>query len=105
MKILKVELKKSKDDEPIVSIWKENKSHEIEFEHFYLTSGFGIYCCNEFLRSLHTGLDINFVNFTQYYNLLYVINTYLPLNIEDVEINEVKEKIKDQLQKLLNSIA
>lgn len=100
MKILKIELKKSKDGKPMVSVWKENKSHKI-VEHFYLTSGFGLYCCNEFLRSLHTGLEIKFINFTQYYNLLHVINTYLPLNIDDIKLNDVKEKIKDKLQNYL----
>lgn len=91
MKILKVELKKSKDDEPMVSVWKEDETGELQFEHFYLTTGFGIYCCNEFLRSLHTGLEIKFVNFTQYYNLLYVINTYLPLNT----VSELMKKAEE----------
>ena len=35
-----------------------------------ITQGFQIHIVNEFLRSLESGLDIEFVNYTQYNDLL-----------------------------------
>ena len=34
--------------------------------HFPLTQGFQIHCCNEYLRALDTGFDIEFVTYRQY---------------------------------------
>ena len=38
--------------------------------HFPLYKGFQIHTCNEFLRSLDTGIDIEFVTYKQYADLI-----------------------------------
>ncbi|WP_352420771.1 hypothetical protein [Proteiniborus sp.] len=48
-------------------------------EEFSLTNPNSIHQCNEFLRSLNTGIEIKFENFIQYINLLQDIA--LKLNI------------------------
>lgn len=46
-------------------IEKENQSNE-----YSLINAISIHRCNEFLRSLGTGLEIKFYNFKQYNHLL-----------------------------------
>lgn len=38
--------------------------------HFPLYEGFQVHTCNEFLRSLDTGVDIEFVTYKQYADLI-----------------------------------
>ena len=38
--------------------------------HFPLYQGFQVHICNEFLRSLDTGIDIEFVTYKQYAELI-----------------------------------
>ncbi len=38
--------------------------------HFPLCEGFQVHTCNEFLRSLDTGMDIKFVTYKQYGSLI-----------------------------------
>lgn len=80
-KIVNIELKASKEGEPLVSIWTKYSNDILTFKHFYLTTGFGVHMCNEFLRSLHTELDIKFLNFKQYNKLLQEVNNLCPLEI------------------------
>ncbi|VDG74684.1 Uncharacterised protein [Clostridium carnis] len=117
MKILKVELKKSKDGEPMVSVWKKDNNDMLIFQHFILTTGFGIHCCNEFLRLLHTGIEIKFVNFKQYHELLQRINKQFPFTIKSIPadteesilrsevINKIQGLSIEQLKELMVNIA
>lgn len=68
--ITKMELKESSNGKPMVSVWFKivGGSHkgQLIFANFMLTSAFGIHKTNEFLRSLGTGLNVSFDNFSQY---------------------------------------
>lgn len=74
VKLDKLELKASKKGDPMVSAWftilegkyKNNKL----FMNQVITQGFQIHIANEFLRTMGTGVDVEFVNYTQYANLL-----------------------------------
>ena len=74
VKLDKLELKASKKGNPMVSAWftilegkyKNNKL----FMNQVITQGFQIHIANEFLRTMGTGVDVEFVNYTQYANLL-----------------------------------
>ncbi len=70
----KLELKKSKTGNPMLSCWlkiadgKYKKS--LIFYNQVLVKGFGMHAANEFLRSLDSGIEIEFVNFKQYHEML-----------------------------------
>ncbi len=51
---------------------------EDEIQH-YLDDSFKIHECNEFLRSLDTGIDIEFSGFVQYRVQISLINNLLPI--------------------------
>lgn len=74
VEINKMELKKSKKGDPMLSIWFKiiNGSHKgnLIFYNQVLTTGFGLHNANEMLRSMDSGVDIEFVNFKQYNNML-----------------------------------
>lgn len=70
----KIELTASKAGDPMVSIWfkvlvGEYKGSRI-FMNQVVTQGFQIHIVDEFLRSMDTGLDIDFKTYKQYGNLL-----------------------------------
>lgn len=70
----KLELKASKNNKPMVSAWfkilaGKNKGQFI-FMNQVIEQGFQIHIMNEFLRSLQTGAEITFTNYTQYAELL-----------------------------------
>lgn len=75
VKVQQAELKESKTSgKPMVSIWF--KITEGEFKNsiiFYnqvIASGFGLHMADEFLRSLETGIDVEFVSFRQYADMI-----------------------------------
>lgn len=120
MKILRLSLRKSNESLPVLSVVKQIEGEEYPTgEMFPLNTAFGRHHANEFLRSLHTGLEIKFVNFKQFIKLLKEINTYLPLEIENKPIlADTKENIlrgelitkiyelsADKLEELLKYIA
>ena len=80
----KLELKKSKNGDPMVSCWFKVLTGEFKnsiiFMNQVITQGFQVHIVNEFLRSLDTGLEIEFVNYSGYAKLL----------------NDVKESIDKQ---------
>lgn len=74
VKVDKMELKASKKGDPLVSIWftiieGKHKNSKI-FLNQLILKGFQIHLMNEFLRSMDTGLDIEFVDYKQYANLI-----------------------------------
>lgn len=70
----KLELVASKAGDPMVSIWFKIVNGEFKgsriFMNQVITQGFQVHIVNELLRSMDTGLDIEFVTYKQYGNLL-----------------------------------
>ncbi|HAK43933.1 MAG TPA: hypothetical protein DCM59_16100 [Clostridium sp.] len=74
VEVNKLELKKSKKGDPMLSIWFKILDGEykgsIIFYNQVMSQGFGIHNSNEMLRSLDSGVDIEFVNFKKYHQML-----------------------------------
>ena len=74
VKLVKLELKATKKGDPMVSAWFEILEGDYKksklFMNQVVTQGFQLHIVNEFLKSLHTGLDIEFVDYKQYAELL-----------------------------------
>lgn len=70
----KMELKESKKGSPMVSIWfkilEGSFKNSIIFYNQVIVAGFGLHMANEMLRSLDSGVDIEFENYHQYNDLL-----------------------------------
>lgn len=70
----KMELTASKAGDPMVSVWFKVLAGDFKggriFYNQVVTQGFQIHLVDKFLRSLDTGLDIEFVTYKQYGNLL-----------------------------------
>ena len=70
----KLELKKSKKGDPMLSCWMKVAAGEYKgsliFYNQVLTTGFGLHNANEFLRSLDTDVKVDFTNFKQYHEML-----------------------------------
>lgn len=74
VKIEKLELVKSKKNDPMFSCWMkiingENKGSMI-FMNQVMTQGFQIHIVDEFLRSLDSGIDIEFKTYSQFAKML-----------------------------------
>lgn len=74
VEINKLELKESKKGDPMLSIWFKILAGEFEnsiiFYNQVLTTGFGLHKANEMLRSLDSGVEVEFKNFKQYHEML-----------------------------------
>ena len=74
VKVDKMELKSSKKGDPMVSIWftiLEGKYKKSKiFLNQVITQGFQIHIINELLKSMGTDLNIEFVDYKQYADLL-----------------------------------
>ena len=74
VEVNKMELIASKKGDPMVTIWFKVVSGEYKgsliFFNQVITQGFQIHIVNELLRSMNTGLDIEFKTYKQYGNLL-----------------------------------
>lgn len=74
VEIAKLELKESKKGDPMVAVWFRILNGEFEnamiFMNQVITKGFQIHIVNEFLRSLNSGLDVDFETYSQYNDLL-----------------------------------
>ena len=72
--IQKLELKKSSSGNPMVSCWFRivdgTRKGQLIFMNQVITQGFQIHIVNEFLRSLGTGVDVEFESYSQYAKLL-----------------------------------
>lgn len=84
VEIAKLELKESKKGDPMVACWFKILEGEYKgsmlFMNQVITQGFQINIVNEFLRSLGTGINVEFEDYEQYNNLLMDI-------LEDIEGN------------------
>ncbi len=70
----KMELTASKSGKPMVSVWFKILSGDYKGSRMFMNQvveqAFQIHSMNEFLRSLDSGKDIEFVSYRQYGNLL-----------------------------------
>jgi hypothetical protein len=86
VEINKMELKLSKNDNPMLSVWfkvlaGDNKGRLI-FMNQVITQKFQIHITNEFLRSLDSGLDVRFVDYGQYEQLIMDIHEAIDGKLE-----------------------
>lgn len=86
VKIDKLELTASKAGDPMVSVWFKILTGDLKgsriFMNQVITQGFQIHIVNEFLRSLDTDIDIEFVTYKQYGNLLMDVIEAIDGNLE-----------------------
>jgi hypothetical protein len=84
--VQKLELTASKKGDPMVTIWFKVLAGEYEgsliFMNQVVTKGFQIHIVNELLRSMDTGIDIEFVTYRQYGNLLMDVAEAIDGNLE-----------------------
>lgn len=82
----KLELSESKAHDPMVIVWFKVLAGEYKGSYIFMnqvvTKGFQIHIVNEFLRSLDTGVDIEFVTYKQYGNLLMDVMEAIDGNLE-----------------------
>ena len=74
VKVDKIELKPTKKGDPMVSIWftildGKYKNSKL-FMNQVVTQGFQLNIMNNFLRSMETGVNIEFVDYVQYADML-----------------------------------
>lgn len=74
VRINKMELKKSKNGDPMLSIWFKVLAGEyancLVFMNQLVVQGIQIHIANEFLRSLDSGVDVEFKSYSQYAGLI-----------------------------------
>lgn len=74
VKVDKMEPKVSKKGDPMLSIWFKIISGEYEnnliFYNQVINTGFGLHKANEMLRSLDSGIDVEFKSMSQYEDLI-----------------------------------
>ena len=84
VKLDKLELKATKKGDPMVSAWftiLEGKYKNSKlFMNQVVTQGFQIHIVNEFLRSMGTDLNIEFVDYAQYADLLLDVAEFCDAN-------------------------
>lgn len=86
VKIEKLELVESKSGKPMMTCWMKILDGEYKGQRLFynqvLHVGFGIHKANEFLRSLDSGLEIEFENFKQYNDLLLDVHEAIDGKLE-----------------------
>lgn len=87
VKINKMELKKSKNGDPMLSIWFKVLAGEytncLVFMNQLVVQGIQIHIANEFLRSLDSGVDVEFKSYKQYAELIE--NIFNTINAQKLE--------------------
>jgi hypothetical protein len=82
----KMELTQSKACKPMVTIWFKILNGEYKgsliFYNQVIVERFGLHKANEFLRSMDTGLNIEFKNFAQYAQLLMDVHEAIDGKLE-----------------------
>lgn len=86
VEVNKLELKKSKKGDPMLSIWFKIIAGEYKgsliFYNQVMSQGFGIHNANEMLRSLDSGVEVKFTNFKKYHGMLLDIVESIEGNLE-----------------------
>ncbi len=84
--VTKMELTESKAHDPMVTIWFKvlNGEHKgsLIFYNQVITQAFQIHRVNELLRAMDTDLDIEFVTYKQYAQLLMDVHEAIDGNLE-----------------------
>ncbi|WP_282804256.1 DUF669 domain-containing protein [Clostridium tetani] len=74
VEVNKLELRESKKGDPMLSIWFKILNGEYKgsliFYNQVLSSGFGLHKANEMLRSLDSGIEVEFESFSKYNDML-----------------------------------
>lgn len=82
----KLELIASSKGDPMVTVWFKVLNGEYKGSRIFMNQvikeGFQVHIANEFLRSLDTGIDIEFVTYKQYGNLLMDVMEAIDGNLE-----------------------
>lgn len=84
----KMELVQSKKGDPMVTIWfkvvgkDDPYKGSLIFFNQVINQGFQIHIVNELLRAMDTGMDIQFVTYKQYGNLLMDIHEAIDKKVE-----------------------
>lgn len=88
VEVNKIELRESKKGDPMLSIWFKILTGECKgsliFYNQVLTTGFGLHKANEMLRSLDSGVEVEFSNFKAYNDMLMDIAEAIDGNLEYV---------------------
>ena len=86
VEVNKMELTKSKKGDPMLTIWFKILTGEYKgsliFYNQVMSQGFGIHNANEMLRSLDSGVEIEFVSFKKYHEMLLDIVESITDNLE-----------------------
>lgn len=74
VKVEKIEMRESKNGDPMVTIWFKiiagKFKNSIIFYNQVINKGFQIHLCDELLRSLDTGVNVEFDTYVQYNEVL-----------------------------------
>ena len=86
VEINKMELKLSKNNNPMLSVWFKilsgDEKGRLIFMNQVVTQKFQIHICNDFLRSLDSGMDVKFLDFGQYEQLIMDIHEVIDGKLE-----------------------
>ncbi|SHF52095.1 DUF669 domain-containing protein, partial [Caloramator proteoclasticus] len=86
VKIEKMELVESKTGKPMLTCWMRilegEYKNSIIFMNQVLSTAYGIHTANEFLRSLDSGIEVEFESFSQYNDLILDIHEAIDGNLE-----------------------
>lgn len=86
VEINKMELKLSKNNNPMLSVWFKvlagDEKGRLIFMNQVVTQKFQVHICNDFLRSLDSGIDVKFVDFGQYEQLIMDIHEAIDGKLE-----------------------
>lgn len=78
VKVEKMELKESSKGSPMVSIWfkiiEGPRKGAMIFYNQVISTGYGLHNAKQFLKSLESGIDVEFVNFKQFNDLIMDIH-------------------------------
>lgn len=90
VEVNKMQLEKSKKGHPKLSIWFKILNGQYKgsliFYNQVLNTGFGLHNANEMLRSLDSGVEIKFVNFKQYHNMILDVYEAVKGNLDYIFI-------------------
>lgn len=100
VKVDKIELKPTKKGDPMVSIWftiLEGKYKNSKlFMNQVVTQGFQLKIANDFLRSMETGVNIEFIDYAQYADMLLDVAEACDTNKLEFAINYEDNKGYDK---------
>lgn len=96
VEINKMELKLSKSNNPMLSVWFKVLAGDCKgrliFMNQVVTQKFQVHICNDFLRSLDSGVDVKFLDYGQYEQLIMDIAEAIDGKLEyGLEYGETKK--------------